>query len=879
MSNSNNTNTNSTSTNAHLAQIMARLAQAGDMDDEPQSACSVFAMLERAGSQATNSAMPASALLALSPREREGSAVTFAANSRFAPVTPSSQPHVPTIAKRPNSSAVTESLSNPPSLLQDSTPPPAPAHIPVLDPPLSGMSLDEGKIENIMNEILHVSNTSAIIAADTGSQQQQQPPSTNTTFLASQKGVETSSAAVTYTTSEHAKTSVNQTVSTTHVDDSPSANGVSDSAVFSPAYQSMEIGSGLASINPAKRVNGYTNPTVSAAPVRTQTSSSQLASNVRNFSTESERGFGYVSPTGFSSRNGSFGHGESFSNGGVGGWSGNGSGPTYSSSSSMSGKNVSTKYPSNFDPNRRRASGAKKTHIRLANTAVGLREVAKKIGKRTLQWESPPKTIMVVTKIHDPELVGATKELALWLVNECQMTVLVEERLRELPEFAAFSDLDEYNIITEYGASPFVPTSGLTRTSVTGNPPLNGNNATSISNIVAKPQHQHVPPSPSGLLEPNILFWSPEDFQKPLVNDPLSSKIDLIVTLGGDGTVLFTAGLFSNVKVPPIVPFDLGSLGFLAVFEFEKAKDTLRRILGVPEREGAPAGTSSLEALMEAMRKASPEERTAIENQLKEMGLQTIPRDPTGVSNSTNSSVLSDPINAPVPVPPGGGKLVAAAKPQEDKLGFNVNMRLRLACTIYKIHPETGSLLPLPVMYHVLNELVVDRGPSANMSQLELFVDGAYLTTSMADGLVIATPTGSTAYSVSTSFFEEVSGSLCKNAHIHALNLEKTKKLSAGGSIVHPLVPALLVTPICPHTLSFRPMLLPESIELKVQVPPDARGAAWVSFDGKSRIELTPGEEVRVEVSRFGVPTVCQRDQVKKFALVDARARCTDTVL
>ncbi|KAI8836299.1 ATP-NAD kinase-like domain-containing protein [Chytriomyces cf. hyalinus JEL632] len=357
----------------------------------------------------------------------------------------------------------------------------------------------------------------------------------------------------------------------------------------------------------------------------------------------------------------------------------------------MSGKNASTKYPSNFDPNRRRASGAKKTHIRLANTAVGLREVAKKIGKRTLQWESPPKTIMVVTKIHDPELVGATKELALWLVNECQMTV--------------------------------------------------------ISNIVAKPQHQYVPPSPSGLLEPNILFWSPEDFQKPLVNDPLSSKIDLIVTLGGDGTVLFTAGLFSNVKVPPIVPFDLGSLGFLAVFEFEKAKDTLRRILG-------------------------------------------------------------------------------------DKLGFNVNMRLRLACTIYKIHPETGSLLPLPVMYHVLNELVVDRGPSANMSQLELFVDGAYLTTSMADGLVIATPTGSTAYS-----------------------------LSAGGSIVHPLVPALLVTPICPHTLSFRPMLLPESIELKVQVPPDARGAAWVSFDGKSRIELTPGEEVRVEVSRFGVPTVCQRDQ------------------
>ncbi|KAJ3237633.1 hypothetical protein HDU81_009183 [Chytriomyces hyalinus] len=812
---------------------MARLAQAGDMDDEPQSACSVFAMLERAGSQATNSAMPASALLALSPREREGSLVTFAANSRFAPITPSSLPQVPAMAKRPNSSAVTESLSNPPSLL-DSTLPPTAAHIPVLDPPLSGMSLDEGKIENIMNEILHASNTSSIIAADSGNQQQLS--STDTTFLASQKRTETSSAAVTYTTAENAKMNGNQAFNTMHVEDSSSVNGVSESAAFSPAYQSMEIGSGLASINPAKRVNGYTNPTVSA---RTQTSSSQLASNVRNYSTESESGFGYVSPTGFGSRHGSFGHGESLPNGGAGGWNGNGSGPTFSNSG-MSGKNASMKYPPNFDPNRRRASGAKKTHIRLANTAVGLREVAKKIGKRTLQWESPPKTIMVVTKIHDPELVGATKELALWLVNECQMTVLVEERLRDLPEFAPFSDMDEYNIITEYGASPCIATSGLTRTSVTGNPPLNGSNATSISNVIAKPQHQHVPPSPSGLLEPNILFWSPEDFQKPLVNDPLSSKIDLIVTLGGDGTVLFTAGLFSNVKVPPIVPFDLGSLGFLAVFEFEKAKDTLRRILGVPDREGAPAGASSLEALMEAMRKATPDERIVIENQLKEMGLQAIPRD---LSSSTDSSDLSDPINPHVPVPPGGGKLVAAAKPREDKLGFNVNMRLRLACTIYKIHPETGLLQPLPVMYHVLNELVVDRGPSANMSQLELFVDGAYLTTSMADGLVIATPTGSTAYS-----------------------------LSAGGSIVHPLVPALLVTPICPHTLSFRPMLLPESIELKVQVPPDARGAAWVSFDGKSRIELTPGEEVRVEVSRYGVPTVCQRDQSKDW--IESLRRC-----
>ena len=95
------------------------------------------------------------------------------------------------------------------------------------------------------------------------------------------------------------------------------------------------------------------------------------------------------------------------------------------------------------------------------------------------------------------------------------------------------------------------------------------------------------------------------------------------------------------------------------------------------------------------------------------------------------------------------------------------------------------------------------------MSLLELFGDNNHLTTVQADGLVIATPTGSTAYSV-----------------------------SAGGSLVHPEISALLITPICPHTLSFRPMLLPDSMELRVCVPYNSRSTAWASFDGRNRIEL-----------------------------------------
>src|SRR5437879_3517590 len=87
--------------------------------------------------------------------------------------------------------------------------------------------------------------------------------------------------------------------------------------------------------------------------------------------------------------------------------------------------------------------------------------------------------------------------------------------------------------------------------------------------------------------------------------------------------------------------------------------------------------------------------------------------------------------------------------------------------------------------------------------------DDQHLTTVQADGLVISTPTGSTAYSV-----------------------------SAGGSLVHPEISALLMTPICPHTLSFRPMLLPDSMELKIYVPFNSRSTAWASFDGRNRVEL-----------------------------------------
>lgn len=111
--------------------------------------------------------------------------------------------------------------------------------------------------------------------------------------------------------------------------------------------------------------------------------------------------------------------------------------------------------------------------------------------------------------------------------------------------------------------------------------------------------------------------------------------------------------------------------------------------------------------------------------------------------------------------------------------------------------------------YIILNEIVVDRGPNATLSTTELYGDNMFLTSIAADGVCIATPTGSTAYS-----------------------------LAAGGSLVHPELPGMLVSVICAHSLTFRPLILPDSIVLRIGVPYTARTSSWVSFDGRQRTEL-----------------------------------------
>ncbi|KAF2767636.1 ATP-NAD kinase [Teratosphaeria nubilosa] len=134
--------------------------------------------------------------------------------------------------------------------------------------------------------------------------------------------------------------------------------------------------------------------------------------------------------------------------------------------------------------------------------------------------------------------------------------------------------------------------------------------------------------------------------------------------------------------------------------------------------------------------------------------------------------------------------------------------------------------------HNILNDIVLDRGPNPTMSSIEVFGDEEHFTTVQADGVCVATPTGSTAYN-----------------------------LAAGGSLCHPDNPVILVTAIAPHTLSFRPIILPDTIVLRLGVPYDARASCWTSFDGKERTELKPGDYVTISASRFPFLSVLPLDR------------------
>ncbi|KAJ5107149.1 kinase [Penicillium angulare] len=350
------------------------------------------------------------------------------------------------------------------------------------------------------------------------------------------------------------------------------------------------------------------------------------------------------------------------------------------------------------------------TKRQLSDMAWNVRKLSKKLG--SIKLKLTVQNVFIVSKTHDESLVSLTRKVTRWLISkdrDAPYNVYVERRMETHPDFGALQLLQDE-------------------------------------------------PSAKGRLK----YWDPKLAQEQ------PHLFDFVITLGGDGTVLYTSWLFQRI-VPPVLSFALGSLGFLTNFDFTDHK----RILENAFRDGVVVSLRlrfECTIMRSKARLKDPHSRTLTDRDLVE-------------------------------------ELIG--EEGEDTLTHT---------------PDR--------VYEILNDVVLDRGPNPTMSQIELFGDDEHFTTLLADGICIATPTGSTAYN-----------------------------LAAGGSLSHPENPVILVTAICAHTLSFRPIILPDTIVLRMGVPYDARTSSWASFDGRERVELHPGDYVTVSASRYPFANVLPQDR------------------
>ncbi len=206
-----------------------------------------------------------------------------------------------------------------------------------------------------------------------------------------------------------------------------------------------------------------------------------------------------------------------------------------------------------------------------------------------------------------------------------------------------------------------------------------------------------------------------------LTRNEMPGEVDLLVVLGGDGTLLATARAL-NRKPVPILPVNLGGLGFLTEITREEIYPTL--------------------------------------------------------------------------------EMVVAGKHQTDR-------RVQIEGELIRADEILTSFL-------ALNDVVLNKGAIARIFDFEVRVDGEFVSSYKSDGLIVSTPTGSTAYS-----------------------------LAAGGPIVAPFVEAFLITPICAHTLTHRPLVVPNTTHIEVKVK-SLREAAYLTVDGQVGIATYSEDVVRV---------------------------------
>jgi NAD+ kinase len=257
--------------------------------------------------------------------------------------------------------------------------------------------------------------------------------------------------------------------------------------------------------------------------------------------------------------------------------------------------------------------------------------------------------------------------------------------------------------------------------------------------ILSRPERPEV-----AQILPGLFTWLTEHAYKVIVDEETAGYItgqqvvprsqiaaqplDLVVVLGGDGTLLSAARVTAAVDVP-LLGVNLGSLGFLTE---------------VP----LPSLYSMLDAIAEGS--AAVEQRSLMQVQLL----------------------------------------------REDTV--------------------RGS-------YNVFNDAVVNKTVLARLNTYDLYIDEVFVSSYRADGMIIATPTGSTAYS-----------------------------LSAGGPVLMPSVNAFVITPVAPHSLTHRPLVVPDSVEIQVLLRSE-EDVAYLSLDGQPGLDLRDGDRVRCRRSEHQV--------------------------
>ncbi|KAG9220880.1 hypothetical protein CCMSSC00406_0002520 [Pleurotus cornucopiae] len=433
---------------------------------------------------------------------------------------------------------------------------------------------------------------------------------------------------------------------------------------------------------------------------------------------------------------------------------------------------ISSGSPTAFNHEDEEALASSSLTRQLAETAVGVREMSKQLGRARVR--SNIQNVLVITKARDNRLIKLTRELALYLMMKKRpgqargLTVYVDHQLRHSRRFDAEGIQRDHPEL-------FVPFPHR-RTS--------SSSSASSSSSLSTGHSSDDQMNATGQLR----YWT---------SDMCSSSphlFDFVVTLGGDGTVLFTSWLFQRI-VPPVLPFALGSLGFLTNFDFADYQAVMDSAIDSGIRVNLRMRFTC--TVYRAVAHGESKRRKAVKK------------------GETGEIMMKN-------IEKGGWEALEGGWSGNYGTTDGKSKDKEIMC--FTTRPAES--------FEVLNDLVVDRGPSPYVSLLELFGDEHHMTTVQADGLTVSTPTGSTAYS-----------------------------LSAGGSLVHPEIPALLITPICPHTLSFRPMLLPDSMELRICVPFNSRSTAWASFDGRGRVELKQGDHIKVTASKYPFPTVCADKQ------------------